>query len=121
MVGDKDPVKGSRVMQAKLQMNKIDIKGLQQAYDGGYVSANTQAGCPILRFSKGGIPRSSVAWGFPLACLCRVLHPRRVEDNSASRAVDDSFQLSSLGGRDRQLIQCLLEGVVDSLPLLALH
>ncbi len=35
MLGDKDPVKASRVMQAMLQMNKIDIKGLKQAYDGG--------------------------------------------------------------------------------------
>ncbi len=34
MLGDKDPAKASRVMQAMLQMNKIDIKGLKQAYDG---------------------------------------------------------------------------------------
>src|SRR5437660_12299833 len=34
MLGDKDAVKASRVMQAMLQMNKIDIRGLQQAYDG---------------------------------------------------------------------------------------
>ena len=35
MLGDKDPVKASRVMQAMLQMNKIDIAGLKQAYDQG--------------------------------------------------------------------------------------
>jgi len=34
MLGDKDPLKASRVMQAMLQMNKIDIEGLKQAYDG---------------------------------------------------------------------------------------
>jgi predicted 3-demethylubiquinone-9 3-methyltransferase (glyoxalase superfamily) len=28
-----DPAKGKNVMQAMLQMNKLDIKGLQQAYD----------------------------------------------------------------------------------------
>ncbi len=33
LLGDKDPVKANRVMQAMLQMAKIDIKGLQQAYD----------------------------------------------------------------------------------------
>lgn len=32
-LGDKDQVKANRVMQAMLQMVKIDIKGLQQAYD----------------------------------------------------------------------------------------
>src|SRR5260370_22815483 len=109
MVGDKDPVKGSRVMQAKLQMNKIDIKGLQQAYDGGYVSANTQAGCPILRFSKGGIPRSSVAWDFPLACLCRVLRPRRIEDNIASRAVRSEEHTSELQSHLNLVCRLLLE------------
>jgi predicted 3-demethylubiquinone-9 3-methyltransferase (glyoxalase superfamily) len=33
MLGDKDPEKSKRVMQAMLQMDKIDIKRLQQAYD----------------------------------------------------------------------------------------
>ena len=33
LLGDKDPVKAGRVMQAMLKMDKIDIKGLQQAYD----------------------------------------------------------------------------------------
>ena len=33
MLGDKDPAKGKRVMQAMLQMEKIDIKRLKQAYD----------------------------------------------------------------------------------------
>ncbi len=33
MLGDKDPAKASRVMQAMLKMKKIDIRGLQQAYD----------------------------------------------------------------------------------------
>jgi predicted 3-demethylubiquinone-9 3-methyltransferase (glyoxalase superfamily) len=33
MLGDKDPQKAHRVMQAMLQMDKIDIKRLQQAYD----------------------------------------------------------------------------------------
>ena len=32
--GDKDPAKAGRVMQAMLQMKKIDIKALQDAYDG---------------------------------------------------------------------------------------
>jgi predicted 3-demethylubiquinone-9 3-methyltransferase (glyoxalase superfamily) len=33
MLGDKDPQKANRVMQAMLKMNKIDIKKLKQAYD----------------------------------------------------------------------------------------
>jgi predicted 3-demethylubiquinone-9 3-methyltransferase (glyoxalase superfamily) len=33
MLQDKDPKRSSRVMQAMLQMVKIDIGGLQQAYD----------------------------------------------------------------------------------------
>jgi predicted 3-demethylubiquinone-9 3-methyltransferase (glyoxalase superfamily) len=35
MLGDKDPTKARRVMEAMLQMGKIDIKRLQQAYDRG--------------------------------------------------------------------------------------
>jgi predicted 3-demethylubiquinone-9 3-methyltransferase (glyoxalase superfamily) len=35
MLGDKDPQKSGRVMKAMLQMDKIDIKKLQQAYDEG--------------------------------------------------------------------------------------
>ncbi len=35
MLGDRDPEKANRVMQAMLKMKKIDINGLQQAYDGG--------------------------------------------------------------------------------------
>jgi len=35
MLGDKDPEKAKRVMQAMLQMSKIEIEGLKQAYDGG--------------------------------------------------------------------------------------
>lgn len=34
LLGDKDPQKAGRVMNAMLQMKKIDVKGLQQAYDG---------------------------------------------------------------------------------------
>jgi predicted 3-demethylubiquinone-9 3-methyltransferase (glyoxalase superfamily) len=34
MLGDPDPAKAQRVMQAMLQMVKIDIAGLQRAYDG---------------------------------------------------------------------------------------
>jgi predicted 3-demethylubiquinone-9 3-methyltransferase (glyoxalase superfamily) len=34
MLGDKDPEKAGRVMKAMLQMDKIDIKRLQEAYDG---------------------------------------------------------------------------------------
>jgi predicted 3-demethylubiquinone-9 3-methyltransferase (glyoxalase superfamily) len=34
MLQDKDPAKASRVMQAMLQMKKIDIPTLQRAYDG---------------------------------------------------------------------------------------
>jgi len=33
LMGDKDPVKAKRVMEAMLKMNKIDIKVLQQAYE----------------------------------------------------------------------------------------
>ena len=33
MLGDKDAEKAKRVMQAMLQMDKIDINGLKQAYD----------------------------------------------------------------------------------------
>ena len=35
LLRDKDPEKSKRVMQAMLQMDKIDIKRLQQAYDQG--------------------------------------------------------------------------------------
>lgn len=34
MMGDKDPAKAKRVTDAMLQMQKIDTKVLQQAYDG---------------------------------------------------------------------------------------
>jgi predicted 3-demethylubiquinone-9 3-methyltransferase (glyoxalase superfamily) len=34
MLGDKDPAKASRVMQAMLKMKNIDVTGLQRAYDG---------------------------------------------------------------------------------------
>ncbi len=34
MLGDKDPGRAQRVMEAMLKMNKIDMAGLQQAYDG---------------------------------------------------------------------------------------
>ncbi|MDW5441161.1 VOC family protein [Polaromonas sp. SM01] len=33
LMGDKDPVKAGRVMKAMMQMVKLDIKKLQQAYD----------------------------------------------------------------------------------------
>ena len=35
MLKDQDPRKAQRVMKAMLQMKKIDIEGLKQAYDGG--------------------------------------------------------------------------------------
>jgi predicted 3-demethylubiquinone-9 3-methyltransferase (glyoxalase superfamily) len=35
LLQDKDPEKARRVMQAMLQMDKIDIARLQEAYDGG--------------------------------------------------------------------------------------
>jgi predicted 3-demethylubiquinone-9 3-methyltransferase (glyoxalase superfamily) len=35
LLGDKDPKKSDRVMKAMLQMDKIDIKKLKQAYDQG--------------------------------------------------------------------------------------
>ncbi|HJR78635.1 MAG TPA: VOC family protein [Anaerolineales bacterium] len=35
MLGDPDPEKAGRAMQAMLQMRKIDIQGLQQAYEQG--------------------------------------------------------------------------------------
>ncbi|MSP12604.1 MAG: VOC family protein [Chloroflexi bacterium] len=34
MMGDKDPEKAQRVMEAMLKMHKIDVKILKQAYDG---------------------------------------------------------------------------------------
>ena len=34
LLGDPDPVKANRVMQAMLKMTKIDIAGLQKAYEG---------------------------------------------------------------------------------------
>lgn len=34
MLSDPDPEKAGRAMQAMLEMNKIDIEGLQRAYDG---------------------------------------------------------------------------------------
>ena len=35
MLGDPDPQKAGRAMQAMLKMNKIDIQGLRQAYEQG--------------------------------------------------------------------------------------
>ncbi len=35
LLGDKDPVKANRVMKAMLQMEKLSIQGLQEAYDRG--------------------------------------------------------------------------------------
>lgn len=35
MLSDPDPEKAGRAMQAMLKMNKIDIQGLKQAYEGG--------------------------------------------------------------------------------------
>src|SRR2546426_6047974 len=35
LLGEKDPGKANRVMQAMMQMNKPDIKGLPHAYDRG--------------------------------------------------------------------------------------
>jgi hypothetical protein len=35
MLGDKDATKAGRVMQAMLQMKKIDLGKLQQAYEQG--------------------------------------------------------------------------------------
>ncbi len=34
LMGDQDPAKAGRVMNAMMTMSKIDIKALQQAYDG---------------------------------------------------------------------------------------
>lgn len=34
LMGDKDPVKAKRVMEAMLKMTKLDLAKLQQAYDG---------------------------------------------------------------------------------------
>ena len=34
MLGDKDPAKGQRVLTAMLQMKKLDLGELQNAYDG---------------------------------------------------------------------------------------
>jgi len=34
LLGDKDPVKAKRVMDAMLKMNEIDIAGLKRAYEG---------------------------------------------------------------------------------------
>ncbi|MCI0397583.1 MAG: VOC family protein [Chloroflexi bacterium] len=39
MLNDKDPEKSKRVMEAMLQMNKIDIKTLKQAYEQQYRSS----------------------------------------------------------------------------------
>lgn len=35
LLGDPDPQKSARVMEAMLQMGKIEIEGLRRAYDGG--------------------------------------------------------------------------------------
>ena len=42
MLGDSDPAKAERVMKAMLQMSKIDIAQLEQAYEGGTVEATSR-------------------------------------------------------------------------------
>ena len=39
LLGDPDPEKSSRVMKAMLQMEKLDIRGLQEAYEGKKAAA----------------------------------------------------------------------------------
>jgi predicted 3-demethylubiquinone-9 3-methyltransferase (glyoxalase superfamily) len=39
LLGDPDPEKSSRVMKAMLQMEKLDIRGLQEAYEGKRAAA----------------------------------------------------------------------------------
>ena len=34
LMGDKDPVKAKRVVDAMLKMKKIDVAGLERAYEG---------------------------------------------------------------------------------------
>lgn len=34
MLNDPDPARSQRVMQAMMQMKKLDVAGLQRAYDG---------------------------------------------------------------------------------------
>jgi len=34
MLGDRDPEKSKRVMQAMLQMSKIEVEALKKAYEG---------------------------------------------------------------------------------------
>src|SRR6266568_5757605 len=41
MLGDSDPAKAQRVMKAMLQMSKIEIAQLEQAYEGGTVEATS--------------------------------------------------------------------------------
>jgi predicted 3-demethylubiquinone-9 3-methyltransferase (glyoxalase superfamily) len=41
MLSDSDPAKAERVMKAMLQMSKIDIAKLEQAYEGGTVEATS--------------------------------------------------------------------------------
>jgi predicted 3-demethylubiquinone-9 3-methyltransferase (glyoxalase superfamily) len=38
LLHDEDPEKAKRVLQAMLQMNKIDIKGLQHAHNQGFIT-----------------------------------------------------------------------------------
>jgi predicted 3-demethylubiquinone-9 3-methyltransferase (glyoxalase superfamily) len=41
LLGDKDPARSERVMKAMLRMGKIDIAGLERAYDGTPQAART--------------------------------------------------------------------------------
>lgn len=41
MMSDPDPAKAGRVMKAMLQMSKIDVAQLEQAYEGGTVEATS--------------------------------------------------------------------------------
>ena len=43
MLGDNDPQKASRVMQAMLQMDKVDIEGWKRAYEGRVSSRSGRA------------------------------------------------------------------------------
>ena len=92
MLTDKDAAKSGRVMNAMLQMEKLDLKRLQQAYDG--MNGRRRAGsksAPFRFFDGDGFPRGR--WlllrrgGLRLRCRASACRPSTASAVGQSRTL----------------------------------